>query len=162
MNAVEVKVAGVGKHLDVLLVTNPEALIRWAKCGYAIEQLYSIAVVFPKLSILASYLRIFLTKPYRVTTYTLAAIIVANGIAGVITSFASCRPFSSRWTQMAYADKYCIDTVAYWRWISFPNIITDLVMLVLPLPVIWSLRLAKKDRLALVAIFCCGSMYVSS
>lgn len=132
--------------------------MNWAKCGYAIEQLYCTAVVFPKLSILASYLRIFITRGYKNTTYILGVIIVANGIAGVVTSLASCRPFSARWQGFEYVSAHCIDTVAYWRWISLPNILTDIIMLVLPLPVIWNLQLSRKERIGLTFIFLTGSM----
>ncbi|KAF2475277.1 uncharacterized protein BDR25DRAFT_382215 [Lindgomyces ingoldianus] len=155
---VETKIAGIGRHLDVLLVTNPAAIVHWAKCGYAIEELYCTAVVFPKLSILSSYLRIFRTKSYRVTAYVLAAIITANGIAGVVTSLNSCRPFSIRYERPAEEDLYCIKIVDFWRWISFPNILTDVIMLVLPLPVVWSLHVSRKDKLALTLIFLTGGI----
>ena len=141
-------------------MSDPAALVRWGKCGYAIEQLYCTAVVFPKLSILASYLRIFLARPYRITAYVLGCIIAANGIAGVVTSLASCHPFSARYQNPEYAELHCIDTVAYWRWISLPNILTDIIMLFLPLPILWSLRMSKKDKFALIFIFMTGSMYV--
>ncbi|KAF2682951.1 hypothetical protein K458DRAFT_432368 [Lentithecium fluviatile CBS 122367] len=154
----ETHIAGVGRHLDVLFVTNPQAIINWLKCGYAIEQLYCTAVVFPKLSILASYLRIFLTRGYRRAAYALAVVVVSNGIAGVVTSLASCQPFSARWQGVEYAALHCIDTVAYWRWISFPNILTDVVMIVLPLPVIWGLQMSQKERIGLTLIFLTGGL----
>lgn len=158
ITAVETYIAGIGRHLDVLAVSNPSAITNWSKCGYAIEELYCVAVVFPKLSILASYLRIFLIQRYRYSAYILGGIIVASGFAGVVASLASCHPFSARWKGVEYAYFHCIDTVAYWRWISLPNIVTDVVMLVLPLPVIWGLRMSKKERAALTFIFITGSM----
>ncbi|KAF2790860.1 hypothetical protein K505DRAFT_364341 [Melanomma pulvis-pyrius CBS 109.77] len=158
LGIIETKIAGVGRHLDVLFVYDPAALVHWGKAGYAIEQLYCIAVVFPKLSILASYLRIFLDRRYRIITYVLGGVIAATGIAGVVTSLASCQPFSARYQSPEYADQHCINTLAYWRWISLPNILTDVIMLVLPLPILWGLRMSKKDRVALILIFVTGSI----
>jgi len=148
---------GSVRHLDVLLVTNPQAVVNWAKCGYAIEQLYCAAVAFPKLSILASYLRIFTTRPYRIITYTVAGIVMATAIAGIITSLASCHPFSSRWDLKLFISN-CIDAVRYWKGMSVPNIATDVVMLILPMPVVWRLQVSKNQKLALSGIFLMGSL----
>jgi len=154
---VEVKVAGVGQHMDVLEVYDPAAVTAWAKCGYAVEELYCIAVVFPKLSILWSYLRIFTMKAQRITVYVLAGIICATAFAGVVTSLASCHPFSARWNPELTTTN-CINYLNFWRWISFPNIVTDLVMLWLPLPVIWHLHVSKNQKYGLVAVFLMGSI----
>lgn len=109
---VEVKMAGVGRHMDVFMIISPIAIINWAKCGYTVEQLYCTAVVFPKLSILALYLRIFATKPYRITTYVVAGIVVANSVAGVVTSLMFCKPFSARWDSVLTSTHY-IDYLPY-------------------------------------------------
>lgn len=154
---VEVQIAGVGRHLDVLFATNPEAVVHWAKAGYAIEQLYCAAVAFPKLSILAMYLRIFTSKAYRYTTYAVGAIITAAAVAGIITSLASCRPFSARWNPQLFVSN-CIDAPRFWQALSFPNIITDVVMLLLPLPVVWHLKISQNQRLAVSGVFLLGSL----
>lgn len=99
-----------------------------------------------------------MSRSYRYVTYLLGAIIIANGIVGVVTSLASCRPLSARWQSIENLHLYCIDIVAYWRWISLPNIITDVFMLILPLPVIWHLKMSRKDRLGLTFIFLTGSV----
>ncbi|KAF3768156.1 hypothetical protein M406DRAFT_231609, partial [Cryphonectria parasitica EP155] len=154
---VEIKIAGVGRHLDVLLATDPEAVVNWAKCGYAIEELYCLAVAFPKLSILATYLRIFTERSYRIISYLVGAVIVCAAVAGVITSLASCRPFSARWNLQLYSTN-CIDAPRYWQGMSVPNILTDLIMLVLPMPVVWKLQMARKQKLALTVILLLGSI----
>ena len=115
--------------------------------------------MFPKLSILGFYLRIFTKKPYRITAYVLGGIIIANGIAGVISSLCTCQPFAARWN-LSIPNAHCIDTVQYWRWISLANIITDVVMLVLPLPVVWTLQVSTTQKYGLTFIFLTGSMYV--
>ena len=134
-------------------------MLIWSKCGYAIEQIYCAAVAFPKLSILASYLRIFVSKPYRIATYVVAGIVSATAIAGIITSFASCRPFSARWDPDLFLTN-CFNAARYWQGISVPNVATDLVMLVLPLPVVWDLNVSKSQKLGLSLVFLMGSMYV--
>ncbi|KAI1460206.1 hypothetical protein F4805DRAFT_418594 [Annulohypoxylon moriforme] len=153
---IEVHIAGVGRHLAVLYATNPGAVVNWAKCGYAIECLYGVGVAFPKLSILASYLRIFTTKPYRITTYILIFLVSAIGLSVVVTSLSSCHPFSARWDTNLYVTN-CINAPRFWQASNIPNVITDVMMLILPLPVVWGLHIDLKQKLALTGIFVLGS-----
>lgn len=155
---VGVEIAGVGRHINVLATTNPQAVVNWAKCGYAIEQLYCVAVACPKLSILAAYLRIFVERPHRIASYVVGGIVIAAAVAGIITSLASCRPFSARWETIPSRDK-CIDSVSYWQSMSVHNIVTDVAMLILPLPLLWKLQLRRCQKAALTAIFLLGSLY---
>ena len=83
---------------------------------------------------------------------------ITTGIAGVVTSLASCQPFSARRKGVEYFSLHCIDTVAYWRWISFPNLLTDFLMITLPLPTIWTLRVSKKEKVGLVLAFLTGGL----
>lgn len=157
VSIVEVKIAGVGRHLPVLYIEDPQAVVNWAKCGYAIEEIYCAAVAIPKLSILASYLRILTAKPYRISTYIIGGIVSANAIAGIITSLASCRPFSARW-DINLSTSNCLDAPRFWQGINIPSIATDVMMLLLPLPTIWGLHIDKKQKIALSGVFLLGSL----
>ncbi|KAF1957835.1 hypothetical protein CC80DRAFT_491187 [Byssothecium circinans] len=152
------RVTGMGKHMPIVAITNMDGIISWAKAGYAIEILHSLAVVFPRLSILASYMRIFITKPYKLAAYALAFVIIATSFAGIIVSVAQCRPFSARWSGEAAMAKYCINSMSYFRWLVFVNMITDVVMLILPIPIIWNIQLGVRERIALILVFALGSV----
>lgn len=120
--------------------------------------MYCVTVACPKLSILAMYLRIFVERRHRVITYLTGAVIIAAAIAGVITSLASCRPFSARW-DMTKFESSCINAARFWQGMSVPNIATDLVMLILPMPAVWHLQMPKSQRTALTGVFLLGSLY---
>lgn len=157
-DTVGVRLCGIGRHLDVLIELEPRLLARWAKWAYATEQVYCVSVAFPKLSILASYLRVFTEKPYRVAVYVIGLITSLNAIVGVIVSLAACRPFSARWHSDGSGLSKCIDFGLYYRWIGFPNIITDVAILLLPLPVIWTLQISRNQKYGLSLVFLTGSM----
>lgn len=134
-----------------------------SKLLVAMEQLYYPAIAFSKLSILASYLRIFASKSYRIITYVVIGIVSATAVSGVVASFTVCRPFSSRWEMYLpeyFGNYQCFHTARYYQGISVPNIATDVVMLVLPLPVVWGLNVSRNQKLALSFVFLLGSMYV--
>jgi hypothetical protein len=154
---VGVKYGGIGRHLDVLLTGDPLIFEKWAKVAFALETLYCVAVAFPKLSILAMYLRIFTQRAYRVITWIVIAVITASAIAGVVTSLASCKPLTARWDPTKLAT-HCINSVRYWQGMSVPNIATDLVILILPMPPIWQLHLPKSQKIALTGVLILGSL----
>ncbi|KAK7224500.1 hypothetical protein V2G26_012503 [Clonostachys chloroleuca] len=120
------------------------------------EATYCGAIALPKLSILASYLRILTTKPYRYATYAIGCIVTATAIAGIIASFAMCDTFAGRWDLLKFPGN-CRDIVSSWKGMSAPNIVTDAVILFLPLPVVWNFQIQTKQKAALIFIFALGS-----
>jgi len=149
---------GVGRHIMWLETNDLTALTTFLKMQIPFTILYALAVTFPKLAILGLYLRVFIQKRYRITSYVLIAILSSSCLSVVIVTFVQCTPVSYLWDPTAHPDGHCIDINSFWRWGSFPNVITDLVMLVLPLPCIWTLQLSKKDKVGLVITFCTGSV----
>ncbi|TRX91834.1 hypothetical protein FHL15_007387 [Xylaria flabelliformis] len=153
---VEVHVAGIGRHLTVLAAYEPQAIVNWYKCAYAIEQLYGAGVAFPKLSIIASYLRVLTDRRSRWIAKIIGVIVALTGTAVVITSLASCKPFSARWDPVL-SPTACINPVTYWQASSIPNVFTDIVMLILPLPMVWNLQIDRGQKIALTLVFALGS-----
>lgn len=148
---------GVGHHATYILATNPATYISWAKSAVAVEVIYCTSVVFPKLSILAMYLRLFVVKKvYRYIIFTLMFIVAANGVAGDFTSLLSCRPLATRWNPALGGD--CINVTNYWRFINLANIISDIAMLVFPLPFIWKLHVSPPQKVGLTILFLTGSL----
>lgn len=56
---------------------------------------------------------------------------------------------------------YCIDSNAYYVSISALNVALDFWILVLPLPMVWSLQLSGTRKVGLNVIFLIGGLYVS-
>ena len=148
---------GVGHHASYILATDPSTYVSWAKSAVAVEVIYCTSVVFPKISILAMYLRLFpVKKEYRYTIFALMFIIAANGIAGDFTSLLSCQPLRKRWDPTLKG--HCIDVTNYWRFISLANIISDVAMLLFPLPVVWKLHVSLPQKVGLTVLFLTGSL----
>ncbi len=58
---------------------------------------YSCAITFTKLSIIASYLRIFPYKKLRIAMYVTAVVTVGLFVASVPATIFQCRPISAAW-----------------------------------------------------------------
>lgn len=87
----------------------------------------------------------------------LAGFLAALTMSTVITAFAACRPFAANWNP-ALPGAYCIDKEAFFRWGSLPNILSDIVMLVLPLRVVWNLHTTTRLKIGLTLTFVVGSL----
>lgn len=62
----QLQIAGVGYHQAFIAATAPDEPLRQAKFVPVTSLVYLAAVLFPKLAILAMYLRVFISRPYRV------------------------------------------------------------------------------------------------
>ncbi len=155
--AAMVRIAGVGYHVAEVVTTNPEELVLWAKCLVAMEWVYGLAVMLPKLAILGFYLRIFVQKSFRRTVYVLIGIVISTFLATGLTAMFQCIPLQYVWDK-AIPGGRCINVLAFYRWISLPNIITDALMLALPIPMVWKLNTSTGKKFGLTIGFLTGSM----
>lgn len=129
----------------------------WGHMIIIIPILYLAAVVPPKLVLLHLYLSIFIQKAFRWSCYGIAGVVLTNWFANTIAAFVSCQPLSFYWTQ----EGRCFDINQFFRWGSFVNIVTDVVMLILPIPSILGLQVSLRLRLGILATFILGSLYVA-
>lgn len=156
-NSASISHAGVGYHLKYLEENDPTKLLQWGKYLLAIATLYFFDVNLPKLAILVLYRRLFPMPTVRMIIYVLAAILVGASIANTATSLAACKPFEANYNPTLPKAK-CINKESFFIWTSIPNIVTDVVMLVLPLPIVWNLHNTRRIKAALTFTFLVGSL----
>ncbi|KAI9799628.1 MAG: hypothetical protein M1833_003943 [Piccolia ochrophora] len=141
-----------GRHFSEL---SPQEMTTWFKLFLAIQVSYASTIAAVKISILLFLKRIFITPSFRIATNIVGAIVVAWWIAMEVTNFASCRPLEVYWNRMLPGK--CIDELAFFHANAISNVITDFVILVLPLPEVWKLQIPLGKKIALSAIFMLGS-----
>ncbi|KAJ8126522.1 hypothetical protein O1611_g7115 [Lasiodiplodia mahajangana] len=130
---------GVGRHEAYVLKFEPHAFTVWAQTLFVTELLYGL--VFP----------------IEKTSDTPALFEAIPRSPEVIVAIAQCRPVAFQWDKDIEGGQ-CIDQLAYYRWVSVPNVIHDVVMLIMPLPVVWILKVDIRQKLALSAVFLIGSI----
>ncbi len=150
--AVMVQYGGAGRHVAAL---DPIVVVRWLKLTFAAEIIYNLSICFPKLAILCLYKRVFSTRAYRYSIYAIGSIVIMTCVAGVILSLAICRPIAYNWDQSIPTGR-CGDKLASYRYISIPNIVTDVCILVLPLYGVWHLHMKLIHKIGLTITFLIG------
>lgn len=138
-----------------------------AKGSYATSAMYPLACMFPKLSICCLYLRVFTKGKARIITLGTSAFLVSNGIAFFVAQIVLCHPPSYYWEIHTFAipntpaaKKNCINLSAIAIAINPPHIVSDIVMMVLPLPTVWRLHISRANKVGLTIAFLAGSMSV--
>lgn len=149
--------AGVGRHLAAVLKYHPTELESWAKSLYALEWLYLTSVALPKISVLCLYLRIFTSRGARLTCYVLLGITTLTWVAYIIAAYFQCTPFEFQWDKKIPGG-HCFDIEAYYKSTSVPNIVTDLIILILPVPTVVNLKVTMTRKLGLLLVFLVGSV----
>jgi len=169
-NAVNVLIgattANLGQHIPLdkagFAAIGPK-LIALEKMTYASEPIVTIAITLARLSILLFYIRIFTTSipAFRVAAYTMCVVNVAWGIAFTFAYLFQCIPVNHFWTQPQGERTGCINiAVNYYYAVS--TIIIDVLVLTIPWPVVWNLRMARKQKIAISGIFMLGAIVVAA
>ena len=117
--------------------------------------LYGVSITFAKLSILSFLLRIFPSTMFRWSVYSLMFLTCCYCIESILVVCFWCKPVAYSWDK-TIAGGTCINQLAFFRYNTIPNILIDVVMLLLPLPLVWKLQTSTTQKLGLTAIFLTG------
>lgn len=147
---------GLGRHEIALLLESPSTVIIYAKLQFSFMIAYILAVTFPKVAILSLYLRFFNEKRYRIACYAVMIVTVTYSAMAVVITSLMCVPLTHLWDLAVKAR--CIDIQAWWRWSTLPSIIIDVIMLILPVPVVLKIKLPRRDKVGLLLTFSAGGM----
>jgi hypothetical protein len=134
----------------------PTQKIRFLKIVFSIQFLYLASISSVKISLLLFYKRVFPGKRFG---YIVTVTLGLSGIWFFAFFFAQLFeiwPISANWTfnpNGSYA--WIINEESMNLWLCGADVLAD-VFLFLPVPVITSLGMSRKDRLAFLGIFSLG------
>ncbi|KAL2002112.1 hypothetical protein VTN02DRAFT_639 [Thermoascus thermophilus] len=132
----------------------PEILTKQMKVFWITIPIYNTSLICAKASILMQYHRVFPTKRMRIACWILLSVLGIYGSWAVLSAYFNCIPVSKFW--IPEKPGYCLSQEALWFSNASMHIITDVGILVLPIPALLSLDLPKKQKIALMAIFAVG------
>lgn len=116
------------------------------------------ALMVTKTSILLFYLGLSKEERlFRVLTYLTLAVVNAAGIALTFLNIFQCRPVSATFKEQIPSGVSCTDIVTLYLSSAPVNIITDLAILFLPIPILTGMRLPRKQKIILVITFSFGA-----
>ncbi|KAB2108645.1 hypothetical protein AG0111_0g3234 [Alternaria gaisen] len=122
--------------------------------SFVFSLLYNPALMATKTSILLFYLTLSRThKVFRWATITTLVVVNVGGLALTILNLLQCRPIGAAWDSPVPDTAHCTNIVTIYLSSAPLNIITDIAILFLPMPILTSMRLPKKQKIILVITF---------
>lgn len=116
-------------------------------------------IYFIKMSILFLYIRIF-PEIHHFRYYVIATMVFVTTTVAILTPMViwQCVPISSIWN-FDRGDARCLGISALAYANAALNIFTEAIILILPLPLLRTLRVSGTQKIALYILFGCGIMY---
>lgn len=118
------------------------------------QLLWVTSVTFIRASVLSLYIRIFRTPSFRATCYVVQTFNMAYFVAVVLTCFFICRPLAFLWDRSI--NGVCGDQKSLDLFIGAFNLVMDVTTVALPMPVLWTLQMGTKKKLAIAGMFSMG------
>ncbi|EUC43280.1 hypothetical protein COCMIDRAFT_7265 [Bipolaris oryzae ATCC 44560] len=144
--------AGNGKH--AIFIEFPEGFRPILKYLFWSIIFYNISLTFTKISILLQYGRIFTVRKMRIPLHIIMGMCIIWGVCMVIVAVYTCEPLPAK--DGGPKQSSCVEGPIIWFVNAAINILTDLLVAFLPVKVIWNLQIAKRPKIALIAILTIG------
>ncbi|KAI8943832.1 hypothetical protein NX059_001805 [Plenodomus lindquistii] len=146
--------AGLGRH--TMFLPFPEGIVNVLRYLYLSVIFYNFSLSLTKISILLQYRRIFTVPEMRIPLHVVMGICVAYGITLVISAIFACVPVRAFWQILEQPNARCLPNNVMWYLAASFNIMSDLLVAILPVRVIWRLQIPKQQKIALLFILTIG------
>lgn len=152
-----VLVAGFGLHAaDIEEKYGKGPITEFGMLSFSADMLWLSLVTIIKLSALDLYARIFRRPVFVRVCYVVFGICASAGIAFIFVRALICRPVAMNWDFLTPGGK-CGDLHTMYLSLASIDLILDLLVVFLPMPVVWDLQMALSKKLAISAIFGLGA-----
>ena len=126
----------------------------------ATEVLYNPAIACVKFSFLLLYRRVFPGRNFHIVLWLIGTIVFVYSWIIVLTAIFQCRPIQAAW-DITITDAKCIKFNVEVVIFAVFNVITDVAILILPIPVLWKLQIPMSKKIQLMGVFLTGGLYVT-
>jgi|SRR6266536_1877789 len=117
--------------------------------------LYKFTINMTKVSILYLYKRIFIDKSFPKRCYIVVTFVALYSTASIIATIFECSPIEHTYNKTIPGT--CINLTAFWYSNAVYSVLTDFVILALPMPIIFKLTgLNKPAKINLAIVFSLG------
>ncbi|KAF2140463.1 uncharacterized protein K452DRAFT_288545 [Aplosporella prunicola CBS 121167] len=147
---------GVGVVIALSLAVNdglgkrmPGRLAAVEKHVYSATILYLLTLCLAKLSVIVFLARLAAAKTHLAATWALGALTLAWALASVL-GFAFRCAMPAPWT---FDESCCFDSIAFWKASAAVDMLTDAAMVLLPICILWRIRVAFRKKCLVVSLF---------
>ncbi|PYH77794.1 hypothetical protein BO82DRAFT_357916 [Aspergillus uvarum CBS 121591] len=148
---------GLGRQVETV---SPADLVSFLKLLWAVYFLGFGGTATARALALFFYARALSQGPsrFRYALWVVHGLNIAWSISTILMIYLTCSRIEKNWITDPLGT--CTDTKSLWLGFGTPVSIIDVLVLLLPLPVLWKLHLRLMRKLLLAGVFTCG--YVAS
>lgn len=146
-------VGGLGRSITELSLTQLSTFLKITMCSMLT---YSLTLTSVKISLLILYRRIFDTAAFRKKSLVVGIACIVWWVVEVFMEVFQCHPFAAAFDPTSLFTDRCIDIQSFYIGITASNIGLDVILFLLPLHMVWKLKLSAKQKIALSGIFSIG------
>ena len=125
----------------------------------ASDILYFPAMGLVKISTLLLFGRIFPVQKFHLILRAVGLFISVYSLISVIIMIFQCRPLKGAWDPTIKPD--CIPLSNFLIFMGSMNVLTDFLLLCLPLPQLWRLQMRRGTKMQVIGIFSIGGLSVT-
>lgn len=107
------------------------------------------------------YLSLAQHPKFRATCYFCIAFVTVVCSVLTLISVFGCAPISGGWNYESRLDASCITTKPFYYTIAISNLITDMFVMLLPIPILLQLKQRTRVKVTLVVMFSMGFLWVA-
>ena len=127
----------------------------------AFQQVYFLTQTITKISVLLLYYRVFgVHARFRIAAYIAGGIVIAWWISCFFATMFTCIPLKALW-DTSIKDKTYIDMRKFGIANGSFNLVTDVMVVALSGPMVWSLQLSLRKKILISGAFGMGTLYAS-
>ncbi|TDZ17469.1 Satratoxin biosynthesis SC1 cluster protein 4 [Colletotrichum orbiculare MAFF 240422] len=141
---------GLGTSSDAI---SDERLMKFLQYLWSTILTYNLALFFCKLSIIMSYLRVFQIPTTQKICKGMLVVLAIYGAWTIFGSIFQCIPVQAFW---GAGQGKCLNQQVFWFSNAGLNIATDIATCAIPIPLIKSLQISRKQKIALMMVFAVG------
>ena len=141
----------------------PHAQVRTpaAKIGivlFVVDHVYNIGLTLVKLSVLLFYVRVLgKNKVHRIRFWIVGFLLLGWFVGITLVVFLTCTPLEKLWDDSIPGR--CLSVQSTFIGAAVANILMDVILLMLPMPIVWRLQMKTTRKIVLTGVFVAGYRY---
>lgn len=153
----------IGKSHEGFVLALDEATVLVKKMKWAFDLTEIFALGTMKLSVIFFYRRVFRGQTFDFYSKTMIALVGVWITAFFLATLFECGTrVQYMWTDILDVSTQCTNSVMYHNAYAISDLITEVMILAMPIPIIWRLQMSLSQKLAVSIVFALGFVSVAA
>ncbi|KAB2110183.1 hypothetical protein AG0111_0g987 [Alternaria gaisen] len=148
----------MAQHQTNIIGPDGPVYTKQLEANYTLQLLALVSLGFSKTSVLCFYRRVFYVYPRFLFVNNILIVVIVAWAVSLFVILLQCRDPRTLWTTFEHARVECVEPLPFYYAVSISGFITDIAILVSPIPVIYQLQMHWKTRAAAACILLLGAI----